>query len=270
LVDSVVEAKEAVKNCKQTGCTEIKIYSLIKPELVPKIIQLIHSEGLRDGGHVPAFMSAEQFVNAGVDELHHLNFIFLNFWFDEVKDTRGPARITKVGNRAATTDLNSEKVRSFVKLLKDKKIVVDPTLNVYENQFVREFGFPIPEGKTEQCRNSFKKISQMVKILYDSGVTITAGTDAGGAWALHRELELYVDAGIPAHEVLRIATLGAAKVMKLDRKLGSIEPGKLADVILVDGNPAERICDIRRVSLVVKNGRIYDSTALNKSIGIGR
>jgi hypothetical protein len=115
---------------------------------------------------------------------------------------------------------------------------------------------------------SARALLDMVRLLYDSGIPIVAGTDGLAGFALHRELELYVEAGIPAPEVLRIATLDAARVAGRETELGSIEPGKLADLVLVDGNPASRISDIRRTSLVIKDGAIYEPAALYKSIGV--
>ncbi len=293
LVDTEEEAKVAVDRYASLGYTGVKIYSSIKPELVPRIIELAHAKGLRASGHVPAFMTAEQFVRAGADEIQHINFLFLNFFFDEVKDTRTPARFTAVAEHAATLDLNGERVRAFVKLLKERKTVVDPTLNIYEGLFtdrpgkistgfatvadrlppqVRRSlltgGLPVPEGKDARYRESSKALLRMVKLLYDTGVPIVAGTDSMPGFALHRELELYADAGIPPKDVLRIATLGAARVMKRDSELGSVAPGKLADLIVVDGNPAKRIGDIRRVSLVIKDGNVYEPAALYKSIGV--
>ncbi|HEX7956083.1 MAG TPA: amidohydrolase family protein, partial [Pyrinomonadaceae bacterium] len=275
------------------GYSGIKIYSSIKPELVPKIIELAHAKGLRVGGHVPAFMTAEQFVRAGADEIQHTNFLFLNFLFDDVKDTRTPARFNAVADRAATIDLTSEPVRAFVKLLKERGTVVDPTLNIFEGMFtdrpgkvaagfasvadrlppqVRRGllagGLPVPEGKDERYRESSRALLRMVRTLYDAGVPLVAGTDSMAGFALHRELELYAEAGLPPAEILRIATLGAARVMKRDGELGTVAPGKLADLILVDGNPAERISDIRRVSLVVKDGKVYEPAALYRSIGV--
>jgi imidazolonepropionase-like amidohydrolase len=292
-VDTEEEARSAVENYARLGYTGIKVYSSIKPELVPAIIRLAHAKGLRVSGHVPAFMSAEQFVRAGADELQHINFVFLNFLFDDVKDTRTPARFTSVADRAAGVDLGSESVRSFVALLKERKTVVDPTVSIFEGMFtdrpgkvsagfaavadrlppqVRRGllagGLPVPEGKDERYRESARALLRMIKLLHDSGVTIVAGTDSAPGFALHRELELYAEAGIPAPEVLKIATLGAARVMKRDAELGSIAPGKLADLILVDGDPASRIGDIRSVSLVVKDGKLYEPAALYKSIGV--
>jgi imidazolonepropionase-like amidohydrolase len=293
LVDTEEEARAAVETYARLGYVQVKIYSSIKPELVPKIIELAHAKGLRVSGHVPAFMSAEQFVRAGADEFQHINFFVLNFLFDDVKDTRTPVRFTAVADRAATIDLTSARVRSFVELLKERKIVVDPTVNIFEGMFtdrpgriatgfasvaermppqVRRGlltgGLPVPEGKDERYRESAAALLRMVKMLYDAGVPIVAGTDSTPGFALHRELELYAEAGIPPSDVLRIATIGAARVMKRDTELGSIAPGKLADLILVEGDPTRRMSDIRRVSLVVKDGRLYEPAALYKSIGV--
>ncbi|MFL6284672.1 MAG: amidohydrolase family protein [Pyrinomonadaceae bacterium] len=293
LVDTEEEARAAIENYAQLGYAQIKIYSSIKPELVPKIIEMAHAKGLRVSGHVPAFMTAEQFVRAGADEFQHINFFVLNFLFDDVKDTRTPVRFTAVADRAATLDLSSARVRSFVELLKERKTVVDPTVNIFEGMFtdrpgqipagfaaiadrlppqVRRSllggGLPVPEGKDERYRESAKALLRMVKMLYDAGVPIVAGTDSTPGFALHRELELYAEAGIPAADVLRIATLGAARVMKRDRQLGVIAPGRLADMILIDGDPTRRISDIRRVSLVIKDGNVYEPAALYKSIGV--
>jgi imidazolonepropionase-like amidohydrolase len=293
LVDTEEEARAAVDNYARLGYVQIKIYSSIKPELVPKIIEFAHAKGLRVSGHVPAFMTAEQFVRAGADEFQHINFFVLNFLFDDVKDTRTPVRFTAVADRAATIDLTSARVHSFVELLKERKTVIDPTVNIFEGMFtdrpgripvgfaavaerlppqVRRGllagGLPVPEGKDERYRESSKALLRMIKMLYDAGVPIVAGTDSTPGFALQRELELYAEAGIPANEVLRIATIGAARVMKRDGELGSIAPGKLADLILVEGDPTRRITDIRRVSLVVKDGSIYEPAALYKSIGV--
>ena len=79
---------------------------------------------------------------------------------------------------------------------------------------------------------------------------------------------MYVAAGVPAPRVLQIATLGAARLMKRDAELGSISPGKLADLILVDGDPSSRIGDIRRVTTVVKDGTVYQTSALYQAIGV--
>jgi imidazolonepropionase-like amidohydrolase len=311
LVDNEAEARAAVEKYASLGFEQIKIYSSVRPELVPVITRRAHELGLRVSGHVPAFMRAEEAVRAGYDELQHANFLFLNF-FSDVKDTRGPVRFTSVAERAATLDLQSPEVRDFVSLLRNRPcdakwdaaatqaiyrckpgIVVDPTLSIFEDFFTDRKGtmaagyaavadrlppqvrrgyltggLPFPEGMEQRYRDSFGRMLALVKMLHDAGVPIVAGTDALAGFALHRELELYVQAGIPAPEVLRIATLGAAVVVKHDQQLGSVTPGKLADLVLIDGDPSRDIHDIRKITKVIKDGTVYDARELDAEIGV--
>ena len=104
---------------------------------------------------------------------------------------------------------------------------------------------------------SFQKLLDIINELHNEGVTILPGTDAMVGFGLHSELENYVRAGISASDVLKLATITSAKATWMDDKLGSIETGKLADLILVDGNPVENISNIRRVELTIKDGNIY-------------
>lgn len=293
LIDNEAQAREAVDNYAKLGFQGVKIYSSIKPELVPVIARLAHEKRLHVGGHVPANMTARQFIEAGADEMQHLNFVFLNFFFDEVKDTRTPARFTTVAQRASKLDLNSTEVRSFVQLMQDRHIVLDPTVTILYTMFTRQpgtvgpgyapiasrlppqirrslltGGLPIPKGSEQQYQDSAGALLQMIKLLHDSGITLVAGTDNLPGFTLHRELEMYVQAGISAPDTLRIATLNAAKVLGRDADLGAIAPGKFADMILVDGDPARRISDIRNTDLVVKDGKVYEVEALYRSIGV--
>ncbi|HEY0686501.1 MAG TPA: amidohydrolase family protein [Steroidobacter sp.] len=293
LVDTEDEVRDAVDNYARLGYQGVKIYSSIKPELVPAIIKRAHEKGLRVGGHVPAFMTARQFVEAGTDEMQHINFVFLNFFFDEVQDTRTPARFTTIAQRASKLDFNSKEVRSFVQLLKDRHVVIDPTVTIFHSMFTNKpgtvgpayapiasrlppqvrrglltGGLPIPKGSEQQYRDSADALLRMVKLLHDAGITLVAGTDDLPGFTLHRELEMYVQAGISAPEVLRIATLNAARVLKREGDLGTIAPGKLADMILVEGDPARRIGDIRNTELVIKDGKVYEVAKLYRSIGV--
>jgi imidazolonepropionase-like amidohydrolase len=111
-------------------------------------------------------------------------------------------------------------------------------------------------------------MQQMLMALRQAGIPFVAGTDSMAGFSLARELELYVEAGVPAPEVLRIATLEAARLAGRGNDLGSIAPGKLADIILVDGDPSLDISDVRRVRLVVKDGAVLDPDALCRSLGI--
>ena len=228
--DTEEEAKAAIDNYAKLGYIQIKVYSSLKPELVPKIVEMAHAHGMRVSGHVPSGMNAEQFVRDGVDEIQHMNFIFLNF-MPQVKDTRTPARFTEVAAHGAEIDPKSEQVQAFIQLLKEHKIVLDPTLSIFEGmlddrpgtmaqgyapvadnmpaQVRRGFlygGLHVPAGQDQRYQDSFQRMLDMAKTFYDSGVPIVAGTDSLAGFTLHRELELYVKAGIPAPKVLQIAT----------------------------------------------------------------
>lgn len=292
LADNEKQAREFVDHYAELGYSQIKIYSSLKPELAPPIIDEAHKKGLRISGHIPAYMTADQLVRMGLDEIQHENFLFLNFWPD-VQDTRTPARFIAVADRAADLDLKSQKVRDFIQLLKDHKTVLDPTVNVFEEMFLSRpgkvspgyaaiadrlapqvrrgllaGGLPVPEGKDQRYRDSYQAMLNFLKLLYDSGITIVPGTDAMAGFAYHRELEIYVEAGIPPAEVLRIATLVPARVMKRDSVLGSITSGKLADLVLVDGDPSRNISDIRKTRWVMKDGVLLNPADIYPTVGI--
>jgi imidazolonepropionase-like amidohydrolase len=291
--DNEAEAHTVVERYASLRFQQIKVYSSLKPELVAPIAALAHARGMRLSGHVPYGLTAEQFVRAGADELQHINFLFLNFMADKAGDTRTPARFTVVAENAAALDLDSAPVAAFIRLLQERRTVVDPTLGAFEGTFTDRpgrvstawepvisrlpaqiqraatvGGLPAPGEKDQLYKASFAALLKMTKRLYDSGIPLVAGTDGVEGLMLHRELELWVKAGIPSGKVLQVATLGAARVAKADAELGSIEPGKKADVVLVEGNPMLNISDVRRCRLVVKNGVEYHSAQLYEALGI--
>src|SRR5438093_3410373 len=134
LVNSEDEIRSAIDRYKKLGYEQIKIYSSIRPELVPFIARYAHQNGLRVSGHIPAQMFADQAVQQGYDEIQHMNFLILDFMRD-VLETRTPARFTAVAERGADLDLQSPEVHAFIDLLKSKSIVSDPTLSVFEGLF---------------------------------------------------------------------------------------------------------------------------------------
>ncbi|HEX3130487.1 MAG TPA: amidohydrolase family protein [Thermoanaerobaculia bacterium] len=288
LVDTPEEALAAVDNYKKLGYEQIKMYSSLDPKLVPVIVERAHSLGMRVSGHIPNGLTAEQAVRAGFDEIQHVNFLFLNFI--EGVDTRTPQRFHALAEH--DLDLKSERVQAFLDFLKSRGTVSDPTLVAFEGQFTDRPGeishtfAPVadrlppqvqrgllvggmaPKGKEERYAKAFKAMENMVLALHDKGIPFVAGTDNLAGLSLVRELELYVEAGIPAVDALRAATLVPAKVMKKDKDLGTIAPGKLADVILVDGDPTADIRNIRRVVLTVKDGTVYDPAKLWAEVGV--
>jgi hypothetical protein len=272
---------------------QIKVYSSLNPEFVPGIVKVAHARGLRVSGHIPNGITASQFVQDGADEIQHINFIFLNFFASQVKDTRTPERFTAAGANAAKLDLQSKPVNDFIQLLLDHRTTVDVTLATFEGMFTGrpgqaspDFapvltrlpaqvqrgayggGLPVTADNDQLYKDSYRAMLAMTKRMYDAGIAILAGTDAIAGIMLHRELELEVQAGIPPAKSLQIATFNAARLLKQEKELGSIAEGKRADFLLVDGNPAERISDIRRCRVVMKNGKLYNSGDLYAAVGI--
>nr|MDP9121853.1 hypothetical protein [Acidobacteriota bacterium] len=133
LVSTEKEAVAAVDRYAHLGYSQIKLYSSLDPQLVPPIVRHAHELGLRVSGHIPNGLSAEQAVRLGFNEIQHANFLFLNFI--PGIDTRTPARFSAVAEHAAELDLGSEKVRDFLRLLKERGVAVDPTLNIFETLF---------------------------------------------------------------------------------------------------------------------------------------
>src|SRR6266705_5315915 len=152
------------------GYIQIKLYSSLKPELVLGITRLAHERGLRVSGHVPNGMIASQFVEAGADELQHINFIFLNFLGSKVKDTRTPERFTAVGANAAKLDLNSKEVDEFVELLRQHYTVVDVTMATFESMFTGRPGKASPDFAPILSRLP----AQVQRSAFSGGLPVTA------------------------------------------------------------------------------------------------
>jgi hypothetical protein len=277
----------------EQGYIQIKLYSSITPEWVPAIRERTQQHGMRLSGHIPAFMSAEQAVAAGYDEIQHINMVFLNFLAGDRLDTRQQLRFNLYGSEGGKLDLDSPEVEEFIALLREHDTVIDPTAAIFDGMMTHLPGQPDPmyagiaghlplsvrrslynpsfeigEERIEDWANTAERQAEMIKKLYDSGIQLVAGSDAMPAFTMYRELELYAEAGIPNAAVLRIATLDAARVTGVADQSGSIEPGKAADLLLLDGNPLEDISAIRSGVLVMKGGTLYRPDELYRAVGV--
>ena len=217
----------------------------------------------------------------------------LNFLFPEVKETRNRDRFIKVAEHAGELTTDKPEVRDFINFLKDHHTVLDPTMNVFEALFCGDPGaltpglekivprFPpqvrrtmrsgaleVPPDKQAAYHEAFPAMLRLLKAIHDAGVTIIPGTDALPGYTLHHELELYVQAGIAPAEVLRVATWTSALVMGVDKDRGVVAPGKLGDMVLVNGDPTKNIGDINNITTVIKGGKVYDPTAIERALGI--
>ncbi|HEV6968551.1 amidohydrolase family protein [Roseateles sp.] len=295
--DNLPDALAAIDWYAAHGYRQLKLYNSIRPEWVKPMVAHARELGLRTGGHVPAFMTARQAVEAGFDELHHINQVTLNFLVGKGDDTRTLLRFNLVGDKAADLKLNDRRTQDFIALLKKRGTVVDPTMTAFEAQYTQRQGQPNPsydmvaanlpavvqrsllsaevdmdDAKARRWGASWQVMMELLRRLHAAGVPLVSGTDATAGLALQRELELYVKAGIPAAQALKIATWNGAKYSDRLAEIGSIERGKRADLVLVDGDPVADIRAIRRVALVIqgRDGQAHalSPAALYQSMGI--
>ena len=265
------EAAQLVQLYKANGYAQIKLYSSLKPDIVRAICQEAHRVGLPVTGHIPEGMNIIQGVNAGMDQVNHIMYVsrLLN---------RNPDRSLILNDTTAA--------RTF-SFLKAHHTVIDPTVGVFE------MGFRSTKDDIKTIEPDFARLPQplqalfvnmgqepdaaaksapyfasfprLVKALYDQGIPIVAGTDMGfPGSSLARELELYVQGGLTPMQALQTATIAAARAMKVEAKSGSLDVGKQADVVIIDGNPLRQMRDLRRVQLVVKNGQVYEPAQMRK------
>ena len=294
-VETPQQAIAAVDWYAEHGYAQVKMYSSLDPKLVPVVAARAHEHGLRVSGHVPAFTNARQFVLDGADEIQHLNFIVLNFLYPQVQDTRTKDRYSMVADGARDFPPGNPRVDEFTAFLRDHHTVLDPTMGILEELFagdptkvapglvpvaprfpaqirrsLKSGALQAPPGHEAAYRDAFPAMLKLFKALYDAGVTIVPGTDSFAGYNLHHELELYAQAGIPPAEVLRMATLTPALVMGVNKDRGVIAGGKLADMVLIDGDPSRNISDIRHVYRTIKGGKIIDPAALEMALGFTR
>jgi Amidohydrolase family len=293
LVESLDGAKRAVDFYAQRGYPQIKIYNSFKPEWVKETAAYAHQRGLRVSGHIPAFMKAEDAVKDGYDEIQHINQVLLNFYVKPDTDTRSLQRFTLIAENANSLNLDAQPFQDLVKLFVAHKTVLDPTLTAFEAQFTQMPGelnpsmaaaadhlpitlrrglykseSEITKEMAPRWRASYAKMLEAVARFHRAGIQIVSGTDDVAGFAFQRELELYVKAGIPANEVLRIATWNGATYARVLSDRGSIERGKRADLILIDGDPTKDISAVRNVALVLQDGDAYYPAELYGELGV--
>lgn len=273
------EARAAVQRYKDAGYEQIKIRDQVKPETLKVICDEAHRLGMTVTGHVPAGMNALQAVEAGMDEISHINYVLTGFYPDSVRS-----------DLPVSIDFNAPNVKHALKFFKAHDTVIDSTLAVIE-LMLRPTKKPIasfepgmtkvpPEllvqlnkkGQSEAPAVALAMVTNVlvktVGALHRAGVPVVAGTDVGvPGHTLHRELELYVKAGLTPLEAIQAATITPARVMKLETEVGTIAAGKRADLIMLDANPLENIRNIRKVSFVMAQGRLFDCAKLWQIVG---
>jgi imidazolonepropionase-like amidohydrolase len=285
-VDTPEQAREWVKRYHDAGFQQIKIYSSVKLDEIKTIAEEAHLLAMTVTGHVPEGLNAFQTIEAGQDQINHVQYVLniMHAPYPEKMD-RGERR-----KAVANLDLQSAEAAKALAFLKSHGTVVDPTLAVSEfdtastakptasfepgvakvavelRQALTDVGPPSPTAEIRE--KIFQKMIEVTGMLHRAGIPIVAGTDqAVPGHSLYREIELYVQAGFTPMEAIQAATIVPARVMGLDKELGTVEVGKRADLIVVNGNPLESIHDIRKVESVIIGGKLYKCADLWRIVG---
>ena len=294
IVANQAEAVAAVGRAKAEGFTGVKLYGSLDPALVAPIAAEAHRLGLRVHGHIQRGWRPADAVAAGYDEITHINWVMMQGMPQAVIDkSNGLDRFYGPYRYGPTLDFKAEPMNAFLADLARRKVVVDPTLVVFEGDYIardelhpglRAFTGQLPptverfskgpdiaptaEVSVKQIEIGFRKWRSLVKELHDRGVPIVAGTDGAGLW-LVRELELYVEAGLTPAQAIQTATIVPATQFGLGARTGSLEIGKDADLLLVDGDPSRRLGDLRKVDWVMHRGRLMKGSDLRAAAGLG-
>lgn len=294
LVSTEEEAVAAVDwYADQGDFWQIKIYNSMNPEWVPAIIERAKERGLRVSGHVPAFTNANAMIEAGYDEITHINQLMLGWVLSPEEDTRTLLRLTAL-QRLPKVDLDSAAVTHTLDLMAQNNVAIDPTIAIHEALLLARNGetqagmadyvanMPVAVQREAKAawsaisspeedaayKAAFEQMTGTIRRMKDRGIFIVFGTDLGGALTLHRELELYQKAGFTPAEILARSTFEAADYMGLGAELGSIEPGKQADFFLVPGNPVDDLKAIKTIRLVSKGDTVYFPSEIYPYFGI--
>jgi imidazolonepropionase-like amidohydrolase len=285
-VDTPEQAKMWTDKYHDAGFQQMKIYSSVKLEELKDVADEAHRLGMTVTGHVPIGLNAYQTIEAGQDQINHIPYI-VDIMVRPLPDDASREDHAKA---RANLDLNSPEARKAIGFLVEHRTVVDPTIALFEfftastakpaasiepgvvkvapelQAILADVGPPSPFADINE--RVFAKELIVIGALHKAGVPIVAGTDQTvPGHSLHREIELYVQAGFTPMEAIQAATIVPARVMGLDKEVGTVEAGKRADVIILDGNPLESIHNIRKVEFVITNGTMYNCAELWRSVG---
>lgn len=287
-----VDATQTVNFWADRGVTSFKAYINISRAELKAAIDAAHARGIKVTGHLCS-VSYPEAVALGIDDFEH------GFWVNTQNDPgKTPDQCSKGQGEATLAGMtaDSAEARALITLLVDHKVAVTSTLPVFETSAPgyrtlppRQIEMLLPEARADyfytlslqKSRSAAGKAAEaklwanelaLERAFVAAGGLLIAGPDPTGAGNVlpgfgdQRAIELLVEAGFTPVEAIRIGTLNGATYLGVADRIGSIAPGKNADLVLVDGNPAARIADIQKVAIVFKDGIGYDSAALLESV----
>ncbi|HEV8118079.1 MAG TPA: amidohydrolase family protein [Thermoanaerobaculia bacterium] len=282
------EIAKLIESMKEARCSQVKIYSSLPPRLIAPLARAAHQAGMTVTGHIPNGIGAVHAVEAGMDQINHLQYVVRALFplsFDP--DARLPQPVLFKAMREI--DVSSPSSKTTLEFFRAKNVVIDPTmalaeLNTHTSEEIAKIEpglvkvaeplkatlgtFGVPREQAENGHALWQKNLDVLRELHRLGVPIVAGTDqAVPGHSLHREIEIYASAGFTPIEAIQAATIVPARAMKREKESGTVEAGKVADFIVVDGDPLADLRNLRRVSTVVKAGRAYDTAKLWRMVG---
>jgi imidazolonepropionase-like amidohydrolase len=291
-ITTPASAVAAVDLLKTQGVDFIKVQSVISHDAYLAAAAEAHKEGLPIVGHVPDKVRIKEVVEAGQKSIEHLMGIFEGCSTEENKFIEGEGNL-----KLLLTTQDPQRCDSLTKLLVQSQTWQVPTLawqrggtfldqrdlkhqpldkyvpaywrDVTWRRFTDEMMPDLLRDPLALRQEYFARNLQMAGALHHAGVPFMAGTDAAPGvyiipgFSLHDELANFVEAGFTPMESLQTATSNPAKFLGMEASLGSIEPGKIADLVLLRANPLEDIRNTHKISVVIANGRLFDRAALD-------
>ncbi len=276
------------------GVDAIKVYSTLSPELIAVAIDEAHRLDKPVIGHLQRTTWTEA-AELGIDAItHSAPWSRAYLPADAQEGYRGTLRDRLTW--LESVDFDGPAIQGMIAALAEHKIVVDPTLIATQTKFFgddpRHTNNPELHLAPELCRDiwqrhsfvgdwtpddfarahaAWPRVLELTKKMYEGGVLLTAGSDLPNPWvipgvSLHQELQLLAKAGIPPLEVLKIATHNAAVALGLDADLGSVEVGKIADLVVLATDPTVLLKNTRAISQVFQGGRFIDPSAVLSSL----
>ena len=289
------DARKLVNYWADQGATSFKAYMNITRDQLRAAVEEAHKRGLKVTGHLCS-IGYKEAAEIGIDDLEHGLFADSEFVANKQPDQCPPG----VNASLRQLDLNSAAVQETIKVLVAKNVAITSTLPVFEagsaplsqsgigaasallNPRVLNVMSTDARVRYLQARARvssqgdfvalLKKAMEFERAFVQAGGLLIAGLDPTGNGGIVagfgdlREVELLVEAGFTPFEAIKIATLNGAKFLGEDARIGSIAPGKQADLMIVKGNPATTISDIEKVEIVFKDGVGYDSEKLIQSV----
>ena len=284
------DARKMVNYWADEGATSFKTYMHITRAELGAVTQEAHKRGLKVTGHLCSVTFREA-ASLGIDDLEH-GFVVASDFVPDKKPDECPAG-NAVQRSIATLDVNGAGARDLIAELVRRRVAITSTLTIFETFVASQPSAPakaldalLPEARRqyEQTRAALAKATdttwavllrkemQLEKMFADAGGLLVVGTDPTGyggvvaGYSNQRALELLVQGGFTPLDAVKIATLNGAKYLGRDAKIGTIAAGKQADLIVVRGDPSQRIEDVENVEIVFKRGVGFDSPKIFDSV----